>query len=585
LRRQSLPESGVGKAYLSVFSDNHFDWNIHTLKEIWMKLNSKAEVSIDAGQWFGELPRIWNYIGYDECNYSYTPEGQELLAKFGAMAEKPYYVRVHHMFCTGNCHGFYKWGSTNVYLEDEQGNPVYDWTYIDHILDAILNNHTKPFFEMGFMPRDLVDASHYKPEEDGWFMEAYKRTGWACPPKDYQKWYDLVYNTVLHCMERYGLDEVLTWYWELWNEPDIFYWRGTVDEFEKLYDYTAAAVKAAHPQMRVGGPAVTNPDRAQKSGQFLDHFLNHTSSGVNYYTGQNGTPLDFITFHVKGGGYKADTSHAKLNPPSIQHLFGSTVTGYEILSKYPGYERLECILSECDPDGWAAGGAFDNINLNFRNTEYYASYVACSFDKLLKFSKAHQWDLKALTWAFMFVGERCFEGTRTFSTQGIDKAVMNLFRMYARLGSQQVQLTSTAAHDPLTYSDLWGFGVDADIDGVAALSGNHQLTALIYNHHDDWDVEGESEVKLTVAHLPFEGSAFTVKHYRVDATHSNAYPEWIRQGKPMFPTEGQMAAMKSRDGLELLEPPQTVRLVEGKLNLTFTMPVHSISLLVIELAA
>ena len=114
------------------------------------------------------------------------------------------------------------------------------------------------------------------------------------------------------------------------------------------------------------------------------------------------------------------------------------------------------MLSEIDPDGWAAGGAWDNANLNFRNTEYYASYVACAFDKLTRWSTAKGWDLKFLTWAFMFVGERCFEGTRAFSTQGIDKAILNLFRMYARMGTQQVAFESTGAKDPLQYADLWG---------------------------------------------------------------------------------------------------------------------------------
>ena len=226
-----------------------------------------------------------------------------------------------------------------------------------------------------------------------------------------------------------------TWYFELWNEPDIFYWRGTIDEFDKLYDYTAAAVKAACPQARVGGPSTTNPDLNRNSGKYLDIFLDHCVNGTNHVTGQKGTPLDFITFHVKGGGYRADPLHRKQNPPSVKQVVRDVGIGYDILSKYPGLAQLECVLSEIDPDGWAAGGAWDNANLNFRNTEYYASYVACAFDKLTKWSVAKGWDLKFLSWAFMFVAERCFEGTRAFSTQGIDKAILNLFRMYAKMGS------------------------------------------------------------------------------------------------------------------------------------------------------
>ena len=541
----------------------------------------KVTVTVDAGNWLGELPHIWNYIGYDEANYTYVPEGKELLARFGAMAEVPYYVRMHHVFCTGNCHGFYKWGSTNAYLEEEDGSPVYDWTFVDKIFDAILETRNKPFVELGFMPRDLIDPAYYDPGKDDWQMSGYRRMGWNCPPKDYRKWYDLVYHTVVHCFERYGEEEVLTWYWELWNEPDISYWQGTLEEFEKLYDFTAAAVKAAHPRARVGGPSVTNPVYGRKSAEYLDKFLEHTASGTNSYNGQTGAPLDFITFHVKGGGYRADPHHRRADPPSVKKLFSSVKTGYEIICKYPGYKDLECVLSECDPDGWAAGGAWDNINLNFRNTEYYASYVACSFDKLIKFSLENHWDLKALSWAFMFVAERCFEGTRTFSTQGIDKAVFNLFKMYAKLGDRQVSLVSNGGKDTLNYADPYGREVGPDVDGVAALSGNKCLTVLVYSHHDDWDLTGVSSIEMEVAALPFEAPRYRVEHYRVDADHSNPYPEWVRQGKPMYPTAGQMAAIKSRDGLELLEPAQVVTAWDGKLRLSFTLPIRAVSLLVI----
>ena len=218
-----------------------------------------VQIKVDAGRWLGELPHNWNYIGYDECNYTYAPEGQELLAKFGAMGEKPYYVRAHHLFCTGNCHGVYKWGSTNVYLEGDDGQPIYNWTFMDLILDTILKHRCKPFVELGFMPMHLVDPAHYDCTKDNGRFTAYQTMGWACPPKDYGRWHDLVYNLVRRCVDRYGEAEVATWYWELWNEPDIFYWRGTIEEFDKLYDTTAAAVKAACRRRASAGRARRTP--------------------------------------------------------------------------------------------------------------------------------------------------------------------------------------------------------------------------------------------------------------------------------------------------------------------------------------
>lgn len=538
-----------------------------------------VRITVDAQKSVGELARNWTYIGYDEVNYTYVPEGQALLAKFGSLGEQSYYVRPHHLFCTGNCHGFYKWGSTNVYLEDEAGNPIYDWTFIDLTFDTLLKHNCKPFVELGFMPQHLADPAHYDGDKENWNGQLYRTVGWAAPPKDYSRWYDLVVKLVEHCIERYGRAEITSWYWELWNEPDIFYWRGTFEEFAKLYDYTAAAVKAACPEARVGGPATTNPAPGSKAAEYLDRFLDHCANGTNFYSGERGTALDFITFHVKGGGYRADPLHRKQPPPSVQQILSHTQHGYEIISKYPGYNQLECILSEIDPDGWAAGGAWDNINLNFRNTPYYASFVATAFDKVSTFAREKNWNLKLLSWAFMFVGERCFEGTRTFSTQGVDKAILNLFRMYAHMGTQQIGFTSTASHDPTAYSDKWGNAETPDIGGFATASDNKGIDVLIYNHHDDWDRTGETQIELTLKHLPWIEESLQLTHYRIDDEHSNAYAEWLRQDKPMYPSPEQYAALKTRDGLELLELPRRLQTLDGMLTLRFALPVHGISLL------
>jgi xylan 1,4-beta-xylosidase len=528
----------------------------------------QANIKIDAGDWRGELPHNWNYIGYDEINYTYTPEGEALLAKFMAMQEKPYYVRVHHLLCTGSGHGFYKWGSTNAYLEDESGTPIYDWTLIDLTFDTLLKYRCKPFVELGFMPLHLTDPAHYDPAQDKWNYPGYRAYGFAAPPKDYQKWHDLIYELVRHCAGRYGASEIESWYWELWNEPDLdYYWRGSIDEFNRLYDYTAAAVKAACPGARVGGPGTTNPVEGRRSAEYLDKFLDHCANGTNAVTGERGTPLDFTSFHVKGGGYRFDPLHRPQNPPSVSHILNCVRTGHEIIQKYPGMAQLECVLTEIDPDGWAAGGAWDNAVLNFRNTPYYASFVASAFDQVSRCARENHWDLRLLTWAFMFVGERCFEGTRTFSTQGIDKAILNLFRMYARMGSEELAFTSSAA---------------PEVGGFAALSGSHSLQALIYHHNDDWDADDPCAITLEIARLPFETRDVTITHYRIDGTHSNAYAEWVRQGRPMYPAPGQYAAIKARDGLELLEPPRMITLDSDRLMLNFTLPGHGVSLLIIS---
>ena len=539
----------------------------------------KVNVHIDAGKWTGKLKHTWNYIGYDECNYTHSPGGMDLIAKFGKL-EKPYYMRAHHMLCTGIMHGFYKWGSTNVYTEDEAGNPVYYYDLIDQMVEIWLSNNCKPFFELGFMPRDLADPREAE-NKIRYNMDEYRRRGWAMPPKDYQKWYDLIYHLVEHLKERFGEEELSTWYFEMWNEQDIFYWRGTHEEFCKMYDYAEAAIHAVSPAIRFGGPATCGvSDPNGRASNFLRGFLKHIKEEQNHYSGQVGTRIDFMTFHTKGGIYSGLDAKPVKQIPAVKRLLESVVCQTNIIREM-GYGDLEIILSEADPDAWAAGGRFDNFNLNFRNTEYYASFVMAAYKYLYDYAQEQNMDIRPLAWAFMFEGERCFEGTRTFTTQGIDKAVFNLFKFFAKMGTQKVELLSDRSINPLRFEDMNGSAEGPQIDGWATQDSEDAMQILLFCHHDDWDVKGEFDINLQIANLPMDGSV-RIKHYRIDAEHSNPYSEWLRQGSPNYPNEGQRKAIVARSGLEFCEAPQVVEVCRGKIQKQFVLPVHGISLLVIE---
>lgn len=549
-------------------------------------MSETVRVSVNAGEPAGTLKHTWNYIGYDECNYTTSPGGRELLRKFGELGDAPYFVRPHHLLCTGNTAGEYKWGSTNVYTEDENGNPVYNFETLDSICDALVESGNKPFFEIGFMPRDLADPRRADDPDKGyeiscWYhRKDYQLKGWCMPPKDYDRWYDLIHAIVTHLVERHGRAEIEQWYFEMWNEPQSTgpYWKGTYEEFYKLNDYTEAALHAALPTARFGGPAVVDMcgrDHGEGEGsRMLDQYLDHCKNGTNYKTGEKGTRLDYITWHVKGGGYRFDRL-AEKQLPSVKSFVLQNQSGTDILKKY-GYEGLEVVLSEADPDGWAAGGRFDNFNLNFRNTEYYASYIASSYKNTYDLAEREGMDIRPQAWAFMFDNERCFEGTRTFTTQGIDKAAMNLFRLYAMLGEEKVALQSGRNLDPVAYADYFGTAEGPEIDGWATRKGDGSLQVLLYCHHDDWDVKESFDIALELGGLA--AGTYEMKHYRIDGEHSNAYAEWKRQGMPDYPTGAQYEAIKARDGLELLCPPECVRADGGTARLSFPLPAHGISL-------
>ncbi|HEV3203776.1 MAG TPA: hypothetical protein VGY77_05305, partial [Gemmataceae bacterium] len=252
-------------------------------------------IRIDATKTKEEFRPIWRFFGYDEPNYTYMKDGKKLLSELSTLGPHQVFVRCHNLLTTGDGTPALKWGSTNAYREDAEGRPIYDWTIVDRIFATYLERGLKPYVQIGFMPKAL--STHPEPYQHKWVPKGRESvfTGWAYPPKDYGKWSELVFQWVRHCVEKYGQAEVEKWYWEVWNEPDIPYWKGKPEEYHKLYDYAVAGVKRALPTARVGGPETTGG-----AGKFLRDFLEHCVHGNNYVTGTKGTPIDFIAFHAKG---------------------------------------------------------------------------------------------------------------------------------------------------------------------------------------------------------------------------------------------------------------------------------------------
>ena len=212
-----------------------------------------VHIKVDAAKPIGEMKPIWRFFGADEPNYAYMKDGQKLIKEQGQLRPGTVYFRAHNLLTTGDGTPALKWGSTNAYREDAEGKPIYDWTITDRIFDTYLERGVKPYVEIGFMP----EAMSIKPEPYQHHFDPSKSygtiyTGWAYPPKDYAKWGELVYQWARHCVEKYGRDEVEKWYWEVWNESNIGYWKGTPEEFRKLHDYAVNGVRkrAAYGQSR-----------------------------------------------------------------------------------------------------------------------------------------------------------------------------------------------------------------------------------------------------------------------------------------------------------------------------------------------
>jgi xylan 1,4-beta-xylosidase len=479
---------------------------------------------------------------------------------------------VHNLLTSGDGSASLKWGSTNVYTEDAPGKAVYSWTILDQIFDTFHAAGVKPLVEIGFMPEALsthpVPYRHRFPDESAGDIF----TGWAYPPKDYQKWSEVVFHFVRHLRERYGNPEVKTWLWEVWNEPDIGYWKGTAEEYFKLYDFSVDAILRALPEARIGGPDSTGP-AYPKAAQFLRLFLDHCAHQKNYVSGKTGSRLDFIAFHPKGSPKWKD-DHVQMG---IARQLASIEEGFKIVASFPEWRHTPIILGESDPEGCAACSAKNNPQNSYRNGPLYAAYTAEVLDSIFRLAKNHDINfLGAVTWAFEFENQPLFEGFRELATNGIDKPVLNAFRMFGLLGSERVKATSSGA---LPNEDVVSTGVrgQPDIKSIATRR-DREVEVLIWNYHDDDLAANAACVDVRIDGLPAGATRGVIEHFRIDSNHSNAFAAWKAIGSPQSPSPAQYQRLQEEGKLRLLDSPEWISIEKGVAQLQFALPRQGLSL-------
>ncbi len=529
-------------------------------------------IQVDLTKDKGPLKPIWAWFGYDEPNYTYMKDGQKLLTEISRLSKVPVYVRVHSLLVTGNGEAALKWGSTNAYTEDANGKPIYNWTIVDKIFDTYIQRGMKPIAQIGFMPEAL--SAKPQPYRHNWEPgNKYSNifTGWAYPPNDYTKWSELVYQWVRHSVQKYGQKEVESWYWELWNEPDIGYWKGTVDEYIKLYDYTADAVKRALPTARMGGPEVTGPG-SENSQKFFKAFTEHIVHGKNYVTGKTGAPIDFITFHAKGAPKLAD-GHVQMN---MGTQLRDIDKGFEIVASYPSLKHLPIIIGESDPEGCAACSEDFHPQNAYRNGTMYSSYTAAAFARKYDLAQSRGVNLAgAVTWAFEFEDQPWFRGFRDLATNGVDKPVLNVFRMFGMMPTNRVEVNSGLAYDYGRIRDE-SVRAEADINALAAKDAK-SAAVMVWNYHDDNVPAPDAPVTVRLRGLP--NKTVTLHHYRIDGQFSNSYEAWKKMGSPKTPTAEQVAQLEKAGQLQQLSNPERVQVSNGEAVLNFALPRQGVSLL------
>ncbi len=532
-----------------------------------------VSIRVDASTTKGDLKPVWRFFGADEPNYATMKNGRKLLGELGGLDRGAVYFRAHNLLTSGDGTPSLKWGSTGVYDEDAEGRPRYHWSILDGIFDSYRSRGVLPYVEIGFMPEAM--STRPAPYRHHWTPVAkYDEifTGWAFPPRDYSKWEELAFQWTKHCLGRFGRAQVERWFWEVWNEPNIGYWRGKPSEFLNLHDHAVAGVRRALPTARVGGA-----DTAGSGGGFTRAFLEHCLRGTNFANGRTGTPLDFVSFHAKGAPSFVD-GHVRMG---ISNHLRTIDDGFSIVASFPELRNIPIVIGESDPDGCAA---CQGPQLGYRNTTMYSSYTAATLSRVFELAGKHQVNIEGvLTWAFEFENQPMFAGFRALATEGVDLPVLNVFRMFAKMRGRRLEVQSSTAQ-PLEGILQAGVRGKPEVSAMAALEGR-ALQVLVWHYHDDDTPGPPAFVTLKLDGLPARTSRAGVQVFRLDQNHGNSFTAWKAMGSPPQPTRRQYALLESsaRLAADVASPP--VPVAAGRALFSFVLPRQGVCLLIFNLAA
>jgi xylan 1,4-beta-xylosidase len=420
------------------------------------------------------------------------------------------YVRFHDIFHD----------ELGVYEEDSQGGPVYNFSYVDQIYDGLLANGVKPFVELSFMPnklaaRNLPHAFWYKPN--------------VSPPKEWGKWDDLITAFTHHLVDRYGIEEVAQWYFEVWNEPNLDFWAGQPKQaaYWELYDHTARAIKGVSPRLLVGGPATAQ-------AAWVDAFIQHCT--------ENKVPVDFVSTHV----YANDTAHDVFGTEEDiprDKMVCRTVKKVSDEIKASSKPTLPLICSE--------------FNASYKNesevtdSTYMGPWLA---------DMVRQCDGLVDTmsyWTFSDVFEEqgvvktpFYGGYGLIAEGGIPKPAFNTFKLLHKLGDRRI-------------------AVDSDSILLTRRSDGTLILAA-WNYAPPGENGSSKTIKLQFTNAKIRSALIS----RLDTDHGDVRPAYEKMGSPRYPTAEEIQQLRKAGELP---GPETRKLKHNEL--TVSLPSHGLALI------
>ncbi|HLK75285.1 MAG TPA: hypothetical protein VKU77_16740 [Streptosporangiaceae bacterium] len=467
----------------------------------------------------GELQRPWEpMIGSEHLSYMLNqdrtggqvigPEVREALRivhdEIGVQA-----VRAHAVLCD----------DLGVYAEPG-GRAVHDFSGVDRVYDQLMEIGLRPVVELSFMPRDLAS-------DPGKTVFSYGAI--ISPPRDWDRWADLVRDLAAHLIDRYGRDEVVSrWAFEVWNEPNLeVFWSGTPQEYFRLYDVSARAVKSVDPDLRVGGPS-------SAAAGWIGELLGHLEG--------SDLPLDFLSTHVYG--------NVPLDLRPVLASFGR-----------PGA-----------PIWWTEWGTTPTHFHHVGDTIFAAAFLLRGMTSALgRIEALSHWVASDHFEELGRPPELFHGGFGLLSVGNLRKPRYWAMSLLSRLGRSRLPVS------------VRGDGAGSLVEALAARHDDGRIGVLAWNVTlDQSKIAGapllDRAVRLRVAVPP--GAAYTVRHYRIDEEHSNVVPAWERmRGGAPWPTPDQWARLRELNTLDELRLPSQVTADGGMLEFGFDLPMPAVSYL------
>ncbi len=487
------------------------------------KMKHKAEIServidIDFSREKGPLNTMFNEcIGAGRANEGLRADWQQQLA----------YVKKECGFRYIRMHGLLT-DDMAVYKEDRNGNPQYNYMYVDALFDFLLSIDIKPFVELGFMPSALASGK----------TTIFWWRGNVTPPKDYEKWEALIRNLTQHFTERYGVDEVKTWYFEVWNEPNLSpgFWTGTQEEYFKLYEYSAKAVKSVNPEYRIGGPATAG---AAWEPELIDFCV------------KNNVPLDFISTHAYGvnQGYLDEHGNSgTVLAPQEFAVSGDVLRSRDEITRSP-MPHLELHYTE-----WSSSYTpSDPIHDSYHG----AAYI------LQKIKQVGEAANSMSYWVFTDIFEESaprFEpfhgGFGLLNMQGINKTAFYAYQFLNRLGN--IELVNND-QPSLVCKDSKGNIQVLAWDYTYTHPGDSVNNQQYYNQ--DLPSKPKGKLKIQISNIP-EGS-YSLEITKAGYRCNDAYSAYLSLGKPLQLSKVQVEQIKKQnDGSPLSK--EIIKIEAGK---------------------